>query len=505
MLKNVRSPVFAQRAVAALALAAAAAFAPAARAQTEPAGGQPAPGAKASVADLDEQRIYQRAFEAVVWSQPAVSIYGSKRGLDQLGIGDNVIDAMSRPLLPRHEFLTANNNTPYITATTDLRKGPVVLVVPPASDKGVLYGQVVDAWQETIAGVGPSGADKGKGGSYLFLPPGYTGEVPAGHIAVRSPSYRIYLAFRSVRLAGMSDADAHAYAQTLKMHPLSEPPPPKSAQFADSWDKPFHTLPYYDFRYFHDLHAALVDEPVRPRDKAMMGVLHSLGIEPGKPFDPPLKYKAAMERGVVDAYFYMQGRVFEKQSKNLFYPDRHWSYYFLTDAQGSVNFDMPDALWYTQRSDMYHVGIYYAPKIPGLADIAAAFKEGRPMPATVYLFAVADKGGKPLEAGALYKLRVPADMPVKQFWSLIIYDYATWAFIYSPQQRVGLSSYDVAKMKKNADGSVDIYFGPEAPVGLEANWIPTEGKKPAPFLRIYDGDARFWSRSFTMPDVERVQ
>lgn len=96
-------------------------------------------------------------------------------------------------------------------------------------------------------------------------------------------------------------------------------------------------------------------------------------------------------------------------------------------------------------------------------------------------------------------------MPVKQFWSLIIYDYATWAFIYSPQQREGLSSYDVAKMKKNADGSVDIYFGPKAPAGLEANWIPTESKKPAPFLRIYDGDARFWSRSFTMPDVERVQ
>lgn len=505
MPETVKSPVVAQRAVAALALAAAAAFAPAAWAQTEPAGGQPAPGAKASVADLAEQRIYQRAFEAVVWSQPAVSIYGSKRGLDQLGIGDNVIDAMSKPLLPRHEFLTANNNTPYITATTDLRKGPVVLVVPPATAKGVLYGQVVDAWQETIAGVGPSGADKGKGGSYLFLPPGYAGEVPAGHIVVRSPSYRIYLAFRSVRLAGMSDADAHAYAQTLKMHPLSEPPPPKSAQFADSWDKPFHTLPYYDFRYFQDLHAALVDEPVRPRDKAMMGVLHSLGIEPGKPFNPPLKYKAAMERGVVDAYFYMQGRVFEKQSKNLFWPDRHWSYYFLPDAQGSLNFDLPDALWYTERSDNYHAGIYYPPKMLRVEQIAAALKAGEPMPATAYLMAIADRNGKALEAGALYKLRVPADMPVKQFWSLIVYDYATWAFIYSPQQRVGLSSYDVSNMKKNADGSVDLYFGPKAPAGLEANWIPTQGKKPAPVMRIYDGDERFWSRSFTLPDVERVE
>lgn len=114
-------------------------------AQTQPIGGQPAPGAKPFVPDLEEQRIYQRAFEAVVWSQPAVAIYGLKRGLVELGIGDNVINAMSKPLMPRHEFLTANNSTPYIEATSDLRQGPVVLVVPPASAKGVLYGQIVDA------------------------------------------------------------------------------------------------------------------------------------------------------------------------------------------------------------------------------------------------------------------------------------------------------------------------------------------------------------------------
>ncbi len=474
-------------------------------AQTQPVGGQPAPGAKPSVPDLEAQRIYQRAFEAVVWSQPAVALYGLKRDLTELDIGDNVINAMSKPLMPRHEFLTANNSTPYIEATSNLKNGPVVLVVPPASSKGVLYGQIVDAWQETIAGVGPSGSDRGKGGSYLLVPPGYQGEIPAGYIVVRSPSYRVYFAFRSIRQQGMSNEDAHAYAQKLAMYPLADAAHPKPTRFVDTWAKPMHTLPYYDFRYFEDLHAALADEPVRPRDKAMMGMLQSLGIEPGKPFNPPAKYKAAMERAVVDAYFYMQDRVFERQSQNLFWPDRHWSYFFLPDARGSVNWDLPDALRYTERSDMYHVGIFYAPKIPTLAQIPAALKAGDPLPATVYLFAIADNEGKPLEAGQLYKLRVPADMPVKQFWSLIVYDYATWAFIYSREERVGLSSYDVGNMKKNADGSVDIYFGPKAPEGLESNWIPTAGKKPAPIMRIYDGDERFWSRAFTLPDVERVK
>jgi len=101
-------------------------------AQTKPLGGQPAPGTKPSVKDLDEQVDYQGALEAVVWSEPAVGIYGIRRGMFALGIKDNEIMAMSRPLTTRHEFLTANNTTPYIAANADLRNGPV-LEVPPAS------------------------------------------------------------------------------------------------------------------------------------------------------------------------------------------------------------------------------------------------------------------------------------------------------------------------------------------------------------------------------------
>jgi hypothetical protein len=102
-------------------------------------------------------------------------------------------------------------------------------------------------------------------------------------------------------------------------------------------------------------------------------------------------------------------------------------------------------------------------------------------------------------------LRVPEDLPVKQFWALNIYDFATWAFIYSPEERVGLSAYDKPKMKMNDDGSVDVYFGPEGPKGLESNWIPTQGKRPVPIIRIYGGEERYWNRSFKMPDVELLK
>ena len=123
-------------------------------AQTEPLGGQPERGAKQSVKDLDEQVAYQRSFEAVLWAMPASAIYRFRAGLLELpGVTDNVIAATSRPISPIQEVITANQVTPYITAASDLRNGPVVLEVPAKTDKGVMYGQVVDAWQATVADV----------------------------------------------------------------------------------------------------------------------------------------------------------------------------------------------------------------------------------------------------------------------------------------------------------------------------------------------------------------
>jgi len=118
------------------------------------------------------------------------------------------------------------------------------------------------------------------------------------------------------------------------------------------------------------------------------------------------------------------------------------------------------------------------------------------------MMAMADKDGKLLEAGKLYKLDVPAEMPVKQFWALTVYDRATMSFIYSDTNRTTLSSYDLDKMKKNADGGVTIYVGPKAPAGLEANWIPTAGKRPLPAMRFYGPTEAMNSKTFKLPDFE---
>jgi hypothetical protein len=123
------------KALSLLAAVALACTAAAAGAQSEPLGGQPAPGSKPSVADLDYQVRYQRAFEAVMWAVPAVAIHGFSKGIESLGLGPNDIVAFSKPATARAELLTANDNVPYVTAFTDLRKGPVVLELPPATEE----------------------------------------------------------------------------------------------------------------------------------------------------------------------------------------------------------------------------------------------------------------------------------------------------------------------------------------------------------------------------------
>jgi len=253
-----------------------------------------------------------------------------------------------------------------------------------------------------------------------------------------------------------------------------------------------NTLPYYDIRALQDIHDFVSVEPVQERDKVMIGMLAAIGIEKGKPFKPSPKMKAAMERGVVDAYHYMQKLTQKLLQENLWWPDRHWAMVLVTDESRGFEFVTDRAVEIDKRAAMWFPAIFLPPKFDERA-------------ATAYISAIADKDGKALEAGKLYRIRVPKDTPAKQFWSINVYDNATWGFIMNPQDRSGLGMFDKDKMKVNDDGSADIYVGPKAPDGLESNWIPSMDKKPVIWLRLYGPDTAFWQKSFKMPDIERVQ
>ena len=143
---------------------------------TEPIGGKPPADTKASFAnfaDFKDQVLYQRSFEAVLWSVPMVNKLGLRRGTLAIGGGDNVVLAWSAGVKPYFEALTPNNVSPYVNCTMSLSKGPVVVEVPPANDKAGLFGQIADHWYQTFVDIGPIGIDKGKGAKVVLTPPGW--------------------------------------------------------------------------------------------------------------------------------------------------------------------------------------------------------------------------------------------------------------------------------------------------------------------------------------------
>lgn len=456
---------------------------------TQPLGGMPPNGMKSSIKDYDYQTKYMYAFEAAMWAMPAVGIYGFRKATEAIGGEDNTILAWSRPADAKAELLTANNNTPYILSMSDLKKGPVVLEVPAKSQKASLYGQIVDHWQWAIADVGPIGFDKGKGGKYLLLPPHYKGEIPKGYIVLKSPSYRVYFAFRSIKTPKATMADAYAYGKKIKMYYLNDPKPTK---FIDPSSMRFPTLPKYDEELFEDIYNIFTYEDVKPQDKIMMAYLSYLGIEKGKPFKPDATMKKAMRQAAVDFYYYMQYMMTHPNEKMKYWQNRQWQDVLVPDRNGNFSYDLKDRIDVQMRANRYFFATYYP-------------RSYYNPPANIYIYTMLDKDGKPIDGKKMYKLKIPKDMPVKQFWSLILYDANTWAFIYNKWGKYGISSFDMSKLKKDSDGGVTLYFGPKPPKGLENNWIPTEGMSVAPCIRFYGAKKEVIEKKWVMPDVERVK
>jgi hypothetical protein len=115
-----------------------------------------------------------------------------------------------------------------------------------------------------------------------------------------------------------------------------------------------------------------------------------------------------------------------------------------------------------------------------------------------------DKDGQWLQGDKNYTLRVPANAPAKQFWALTLYDTETRTFIDTQHDIAGLDSRK--DLIKNADGSVDLTIGPEAPQGKEKNWIPTAPDRGwFGLFRLYAPTEAYFDRSWKLPDLVHVK
>lgn len=440
--------------------------------------------------DWEYQIAYQRGIEAVNWAIPAVSMLNMRDANFGLGGSYNTVYYMSRPPTPQAEALTPNNQTPYATIHLTTKQGPVVLDIPPASARTAIFGSAVDVWQEPVADIGPAGIDQGKGGRYLFLPPGYQGEIPDGFFPVAMNTYEIYVALRCIPLADATFEEAAEYSKQINAYALSESDEPPAGNYVDMFGKHLPTLPEYDMSYFDYIVELVNYEPLLERDKVMGGMLASLGIEKGKDFRPSATVQKALEAAINDGYEYLE-YMFETPGYSLeaYWPGRQWFGIEPPSADGFV-FDEGDYLLLDPRGSLFHW---------------ATFIPRRLGKATAYVMGLRDSDGNLLSGTSGYKLRVPGKVPARDFWSIIAYSKATKAFIYNDIDRVGLSSYDKEGMQVNADGTVDIFFAPEAPAGMESNWLPTAGEDFFVIFRFYGPEEPLFDKSFVLPDIEKVQ
>lgn len=385
--------------------------------------------------DIGYQFKVQRTAEAAIWAMPAVSVYDIELSI-QRDLGGQLGDVayFSKPMTSRHGFLKANDVTPYVVGALSCKDGPVVIEVPPAGEKASFFGTIVDAWQTPLADVGPPGDDKGAGGRYLFLPPGYAGAVPEGYLVYRPQTYGVHFAFRPVAKNGGTHADQAAYAQRLKIYPLAAATNPPPTRFVNAYPKKWNTLPVYDLTYFQDLNTVIQREPVLERDKAMMALLAGIGIEKGKPFAPDAEMQQALLEGLQRAYAWMQD-YFINRSTIPWWPDRQWQVWQFAKGQPEAGFPYvtDDRLLIDERGGGAYFWITYLPKTLGGG--------------TFYLTGLRDNDGQLMNGTESYKLTVPADTPAKDFWSVIVYSMRTKGFV-EGAERVGLSSLDIPKMQK---------------------------------------------------------
>jgi hypothetical protein len=191
-----------------------------------------------SADELVHRAIERRGVEAMIWSMPAVNTDLMLQAmLDSTKAKVNEIVYWSRPVNWKNQTLTPNPDSIYFMSFWNVKDGPLVIEIPPA-EGGSIAGNIVDVWQMPLEDAGPEGADRGRGGKYLILPPSYSGEVPAGYFRLQSDTYSGFALLRS-NLASHGDADianSVAYGKRIKIYPLAQAAAPPPSNFTDAFD-----------------------------------------------------------------------------------------------------------------------------------------------------------------------------------------------------------------------------------------------------------------------------
>src|SRR3954453_10297091 len=427
---------------------------------------------------------YQMACQVYLWALPLVA-FAQWQHVHRDVFGATESDLVAYlSYRDRLGIITANATTPYIMSLTDLgESGPLVIELPP----GPTAGGVADFWQRECGVLGEMGPDAGRGGTYLVLPPAEP--VPAGaeglHV-LRATGRNLFFGFRAL------DPDPRrqrALVDAVRIYPfrLRHDPPPTRVISPDgrawSGDQP------RGLEYWQRLHDIYQREIVDERDRFFLAMLRQLGIEPGQPFKPDARLTDLLTEAAAAGELMAQAKTFAKRfAGSRWWPDRRWDLAIvLTNS--------------AQRGPYYDELLERASWFYEAVSFSAAMKSQTPGLGQAYLGSYTDANGQWLDGGRDYTLHVPPDPPAKLFWSATVYDVDTRCLIDNDQQRGDRGSRDV-DLLSNADGSVDLFFGPHPPSGGESNWVQTiPGRHWFSYFRLYGPLEPYFDRSWKLGDI----
>jgi len=438
---------------------------------------------KESTQKIYDNLDFQRAVQAYLLGLPPVNQLANRRAILQMGPVNTTVPIWENLVDSRTVELTANNNTPYTWFWLDLSKGPLVVEVPPK-----VRGLIDDMWYHWTVDLGITGPDKGAGGKYLLLPPGYKGKIPAkGYHVVRCGTFSVWPGWRTFPVNGDLKPGVDMVKKTTKIYPLSQASNPPALKFVNMSGIPFNMVAPADFSFWEMLNQVVQEEPTGSVDATTLALWASVGIVKGKPFAPDARMKKILTEAaaVGDA----TGRALAYRSREkeaYFFDNRQWKKAFI----GGYKFEWQPGVPNLDAAAMF---FFLATGVTPAMDTQIV-GEG-----STYPWTAVDANNNPLDGGKNYKLHLPANIPVKTFWSVIAYDTQTRSMLQTDHPHPSVSSQN-KNVQVNADGSVDVWFGPKAPPGKEGNWIQTiPGKSWFIILRLY-GPLEPWFKQTWRPD-----
>lgn len=438
-------------------------------------------------------RFYQRAI-AYLTMLPALNVIGMRDGSQaQFGDGYNVLPVWKDRMDSRTWVPTPNADVSYSMGYLDLKETGPLVVNAPAN----VIGMFTDFFQRTITDVGAIGPDRARGGLYLLLPPDYDGHVPGGYFTFRSSTYNVFLFFRTIMGQGDGHPDPSVGAATAERTPIFplwvEEKNVPAMEFPNASGVRLNMMYPTDFAYWTKLKAFVDYEPVSAIEPELRGVLASIGIIKGQPFEPNQWQRAQLDRAVETAprmtlAITQLGR---DDQRNYYYHGRQWE---VAWAGGTAEWMQESYLDVNTRSRFFQYAYSSAPAMV-IHSTGAGSK---------YPYAVRDVDGEFLHGSNTYKLHLPPNPPAELFWAVTAYNITDGTMPETEQLLPSTNSY--YDTPQNDDGSIDLWFGPQQPQGVaDSAFIQTiPGRHLVVALRLYGTVSAFYDQTWKPDDFVKI-